>query len=86
MRRALKTAYYLNRTLPRLVLVGRGVRLPNTAGVWIPVSDGDKKRCEVSRIVFLAHRIDADRMPYTALLTDFDVDQLEAAISPSGSE
>src|SRR4051794_39580399 len=86
MRRALKTAYYLNRTLPRLVLVGRGVRLPNTAGVWIPVSDGDKKRCEVSRIVFLAHRIDADRVPYTALLTDFDVDQLEAAISPSGSE
>src|SRR3954451_15857341 len=53
MRRAFKTAYYLNRALPRLALVGRGVRLPNTAGVWVPVSDGAKKRCEVVRILSL---------------------------------
>ena len=82
MRRASKTAYYLNRALPRLALVGRGVRLPNTIGVWIPVSGGDKKRCEVARTLSLAHPgIDADRVPYTLLLTDFDVEQLEAHLS-----
>jgi hypothetical protein len=87
MRRASKTAYYLNRALPRLALVGRGVRLPNTIGVWIPVSCGDKKRCEVARTLSLAHPgIDAERVPYTLLLTDFDVEEFEAQFSLASGE
>src|SRR3954468_15218096 len=86
MRRAFKTAYYLNRTLPRLALVGRGVRLPNTEGVWVPVSDGAKKRCEVVRILSLAHPgIDSEQVPYAALLTDFDVEQFESHVCPPTS-
>jgi len=77
-RRAFKTAYYLNRALHRLALIGRAVRIPNTMGVWVLVSNGDKKPCEVARILSLAHTmINAERLPYTALLTDFDVKQLE---------
>jgi len=87
MRRAFKTAYYLNRALPRLVLVGRGVRLPKTAGIWIIVSDGDKRLCEVSRILSLVHPgVEVERVPYTALLTDFDVEQFEAHLSPPRRE
>ena len=84
MRRASKTAYYLNRALPRLALVGRGVRLPNTIGVWILVSGGDKKRCEVTRTLSLVHpTIDVERVPYALLLTDFDVEQFEEHLSPA---
>ena len=87
MRRASKTAYYLNRALPRLALVGRGVRLPNTIGVWIPVSGGEMKRCDVARMLSLVHPgIDAERVPYMLLLTDFDVEQFEAHLSVASGE
>ena len=87
MRRAFKTAYYLNRALPRLALLGRGVRAPNTHGVWVPVADGGKKRCEVVRMLSLAHpSIEPEGLPYAALLTDFDVEQFETHVCPAHRE
>jgi len=72
--RADETAYYLNGRLPRLILIARGVRFP--AGTWIRVADGQLAPWEVESVVMdlfagLKHR----PLPFTVLLTDFDVDE-----------
>ena len=74
--RAGETAYYLNGKLPRLVLLARGVRFP--AGTWIRVADSKLAPWEVEPLVMdlfatLRHR----PLPFTVLLTDFDVDEFE---------
>jgi hypothetical protein len=74
--RAGATAYYLNGRLPRLALIGRGVRFP--AGTWLLVADDRRAPWEVEPLVtdlFVALR---DRpVRFAALLTDFDVEEFE---------
>jgi len=62
--------------VPRLVLLARGVRFP--AGTWIRVADSKLAPWEVEPLVMdlfatLRHR----PLPFTVLLTDFDVDEFE---------
>jgi hypothetical protein len=77
-RRASKTAYFLNRVLGYLALVGRNVRLPEAPGVWIMVADAERAPWEVAELLVATYPgVDATRLPFVALLTDFDVDEFE---------
>ena len=77
-RRAPKTAYYLNRGIRYLALIARAVRLPHTAGVWVPVADGELAPWEVTELLKLAHPdLKADELAFAALLTDFDAEEFE---------
>lgn len=73
---AARTAYYLNRRLPRLALVAKGVRFPGGQWIWV----GDEYLApwqaeELVRELFPALKhID---VPFVALLTDFDVEEFE---------
>jgi len=76
--RAGETAYYLNGKLPRLALIGKGVRFPS--GTWIRVADGELAPSEVEPLVvelFVALRPGPLRFAF--LLTDFDVEEFEKA-------
>ena len=93
-RRASKTAYYLNRTLGYLALVGRDVRFPGSIGVWIPVADAVRAPWEVTGLLVATYPdLAADQLPFVALLTDFDVEEFEQELAvregllrPPGSE
>src|SRR5438132_13419233 len=93
-RRASKTAYYLNRTLGYLALVGRAVRFPGSVGVWIPVADAGRAPWEVIGLLVASYpSLAADELPFVALLTDFDVEEFEQELAtregllrPHGSE
>ena len=77
-RRAPKTAYYLNRVLRYVALIARGVRLPRTQGVWIPVGDGEFAPWDVTELLKLAHpELRAAELAFAALLTDFDSEEFE---------
>jgi hypothetical protein len=77
-RRAPKTAYYLNRVIRYLALIARGVRLPRTDGVWIPVGDGEFAPWDVTELLKLAYpELGADELRFAALLTDFDSEEFE---------
>jgi len=83
--RAGETAYYLNGRLPRLALIARGVRFP--AGTWIRVADGALARWEVEPLVMDLFVALKDRpLPFSALLTDFDVEEYENALEGDPSE
>src|SRR2546423_11300231 len=77
-RRASKTAYFLNRALGYLALIGRNVRLPELSGVWVLVADAERAPWEVTDLLVASYPgVDANRLPFVALLTDFDVDEFE---------
>jgi len=77
-RRASKTAYFLNRAVGYLALIGRNVRLPDAPGVWIMVADAERAPWEVAELLVATYPgLDANRLPFVALLTDFDVDEFE---------
>jgi hypothetical protein len=77
-RRASKTAYFLNRALGYLALIGRNVRLPEAPGVWIMVADAERAPWEVAELLVATYPgVDATHLPFVALLTDFDVDEFE---------
>lgn len=77
MRRNLKeTAYYFNGRLPHLALIAKGVRFP--AGQWIWVADNSVTPWLVEALVRdLFPQVKHARLPFSALLTDFDVDEFE---------
>jgi hypothetical protein len=82
-RRAPKTAYYLNRVLRYFALIARGVRLPHTDGVWIPVGDGEFAPWDVTDLLKLAHpELRPDELAFAALLTDFDAEEFERELGP----
>ncbi len=84
-RRASKTAYFLNRALGYLALIGRNVRLPESGGVWILVADAVHAPWEVADLLSASYPgIDAQRLPFIALLTDFDVEEFEREMQASG--
>ncbi|MFL5313024.1 MAG: hypothetical protein ACJ79H_21535 [Myxococcales bacterium] len=77
-RRASKTAYFLNRAVGYLALIGRNVRLPEVAGVWVLVADAERAPWEVTDLLVATYPgVDANGLPFVALLTDFDVDEFE---------
>lgn len=77
-RRARKTAYFLNRTLNRLALIARGVRLPGTDGLWVMVADAVRAPWEMTDLLALSYPEWMKENPaFVTLLTDFDVDEFE---------
>jgi len=74
--RAGETAYYINGKLPRIALIGKGVRFPK--GQWVRLT-GDlvppSLVQDLAADLFPALR-DA-LVPVVTLLTDFDVDEFE---------
>jgi len=77
-KRASKTAYFLNRALGYLALIGRNVRLPDGAGVWVLVADAERAPWEVAELLIATYPgVDSNRLPFIALLTDFDVEEFE---------
>jgi hypothetical protein len=83
--RAGETAYYLNGKLPRLALIGRGVRFP--AGTWIRVADGDLPAWKVEPLVVdLFAALKRRPLRIAILLTEFDVQEFETEIGEDPSE
>jgi hypothetical protein len=84
-KRASKTAYFLNRVLGYLALIGRNVRLPESGGVWILVADAVRAPWEVADLLAASYPgIEAQRLPFVALLTDFDVEEFEREMQATG--
>src|SRR2546429_2469220 len=83
-KRASKTAYFLNRALGYLALIGRNVRLPDGAGVWVLVADAERAPWEVAELLIATYPgVDSNRLPFIALLTDFDVEEFEKELRTS---
>jgi hypothetical protein len=84
-RRASKTAYFLNRVLGYLALVANDVRLPLSAGAWVPVAGAERFPWEVTDLLAATFPESVtDRLPFIALLTDFDVDEFEKSLRERG--
>ncbi len=84
MRRATKTAYYLNLALKRLALIAANVRFPQTPGIWILAADADRAPWEVQDLLVAAHAgTPKEDLKFVALLTDFDVDEFELVLNDS---
>jgi len=84
-KRASKTAYFLNRALGYLALIGRNVRLPESGGVWILVADAVRAPWEVAELLGASYPgVDAHQLPFVALLTDFDVEEFEGEMQATG--
>ena len=77
MRRNTKeTAYYFNGRLPHIALIAKGVRFP--AGQWIWVAANSLTPWLVEALVRdLFPVVKHANLPFSALLTDFDVDEFE---------
>ena len=85
-RRAPKTAYYLNRGIRYLALIARGVTLPHTQGVWVPVGDGELAPWDITELLTLAHpELRADELAFAALLTEFDAEEFERELAAAAS-
>jgi hypothetical protein len=76
-----ETAYFLNRQLPHLALIGKGVRFPQ--GQWVRVAAGDVLPWQVDTLV-AGMWPDLGRAAYSMLLTEFDVDEFELAMRRAG--
>src|SRR5437870_13624331 len=84
-KRASKTAYFLNRALGYLALIGKNVRLPESGGVWILVADAVRAPWEVAELLGASYPgLDAQELPVVALLTDFDVEEFETEMQATG--
>ena len=77
------TAYYLNRTVPVVALIAKGVRLPN--GAWIRVADATALAWQVEdllRDMFPA--LKGTGVTFATLMTEFDVKEFEAGAYQAG--
>ena len=83
-RRAATTAYFLNRSLGYLALIGRNVLLPRSRGAWVMVGNAFRAPWEVAEMVAATYPgIDVHRLPFIALLSDADVEEFETELSAS---
>src|SRR5258706_12286650 len=83
-KRASKTAYFLNRALGYLALIGRNVRLPDAAGVWGMVADAERAPREVAELLGASYPgVDANNLPFTPVLPHFDVSGFEGEVQPA---
>ena len=79
---ARESAYYLNGRLPRLALIGRGVRFP--AGRWIRIAGEMVPQSLVYELVAdLFPSLSTTCIPMAVLLTDFDVEEFERDLQNS---
>jgi hypothetical protein len=77
-RRASRTAYFFNRPLGYLALIGKDVRFPASDGVWFPVADIERPPADVVRMLAAVYpSANSGKMPFIALLTDGDVAEFE---------
>jgi hypothetical protein len=78
---ARETAYFLNRRLPRVALIGKGVTFP--PGEWIRIAGGHAQPWHVEELIpHMCPEITA--APFSILLTDFDVEEFEAGMVRTG--
>jgi len=75
-RSAKETAYYFNGKLPRLALIPKGVRFPPGRWIWVAGRSSAPWLVEVL-VRDLFPRVKDANLPFSALLTDFDADELE---------
>jgi hypothetical protein len=77
-----ETGYYLNPALPQLALIAKGVAFP--AGQWLGIGDENMAPWEAEAFVGeLFPAMSGRNIPFSALLTDFDVEEFERAHQPS---
>ena len=76
--RASKTAYFINRSLNQIALIGEGVRFPSLHGTWVLVSEGVRPPWEVTELIGAMYPEWLKHEPqFATLLTDFDVEEFE---------
>jgi hypothetical protein len=72
-----ETAYYLHRSVPTLVLIGKGVRFP--AGPWLRIADATVQPWLAEELVHDLFPSLRGKASFALLLTDFDVFEFERA-------
>jgi hypothetical protein len=78
IKRASKTCYFLNRRARYLALIRRGVRLPTSIGVWIPIGNPDRTARETIALLDATYpQLDAPGLSFVTLLNDFAVGEFE---------
>src|SRR5207248_9113892 len=78
IRRASRTCYFLNRRARYLALIRRGVRLPTSIGVWIPIANAERASWEMAELLDASYpQLDARRLSFVRLLSDFEVGEFE---------
>jgi len=83
VRRAARTCYFLNLGARSLALIGRGVRIPVTRGVWIPIAGSSRAPSEMTDLLDAIYPLlDAPSLRFAVLLTDFEVDEFERKLEP----
>jgi hypothetical protein len=78
IKRASKTCYFLNRRARYLALIRRGVRLPASIGVWIPIANPEHTERETRELLDATYpQLDAHGLSFVTLLNDFAVGEFE---------
>ena len=78
IKRASRTCYFLNRRARYLALIRRGVRLPVSIGVWIPIANPDRTARETIALLDATYpQLDAPGLTFITLLNDFAVGEFE---------
>jgi len=78
IKRASRTCYFLNRRARYLALIRRGVRLPASIGVWIPIANPERTARETIALLDATYpQLDAPGFSFVTLLNDFAVGELE---------
>jgi len=78
IKRASKTCYFLNRRARYLALIRRGVRLPGSIGVWIPIANPERTARETIALLDATYpQLDAPGLTFITLLNDFAVGEFE---------
>jgi hypothetical protein len=78
IKRASKTCYFLNRRARYLALIRRGVRLPASIGVWIPIANPERTARETRELLDATYpQLDAHGLSFVTLLNDFAVAEFE---------
>ena len=81
IKRASKTCYFLNRRARYLALIRRGVRLPTSIGVWIPISNPDRTARETIALLDATYpQLDASGLSFVTLLNDFAVGEFQKVL------
>jgi hypothetical protein len=54
-----------------------------TAGAWVPIADGNLAPWDATSLLALVYPdLNADKLPFAALLTDFDSEEFEREHAP----
>jgi hypothetical protein len=78
IKRASRTCYFLNRRARYLALIRRGVRLPVSIGVWIPIANPDRTARETIALLDATYpQLDAPGLSFVTLLNDFAVGEFQ---------